>query len=69
LFSEANRRRIRIRKSLEEEERTVPEHDVKLGKIRFEEWLTQPAQIRGAHAQPTGVAVGTAEKETRKKAR
>jgi uncharacterized protein YbjT (DUF2867 family) len=51
-------------------ERTlVPGNNARLGEIRFETWLTQPAaQIPGAHPQPTGAAVVTKEKETRKKA-
>jgi hypothetical protein len=49
------------------QERTlVPEDDAKLGKIRFEDWLTETAaQSPSAHPQPTGVA---GEKESRKKA-
>ena len=44
---------------IEVKERTlVPEDDAKLGKIRFEDWLAQPAaQIPSAQPQPTGVAV------------
>src|SRR5580692_2048102 len=51
-------------------ERTlVPGKNARLGETRFETWLTQPAaQIPGAHPQPTGVAVATREKESRKKA-
>jgi hypothetical protein len=51
-------------------ERTlVPGKNARLGETRFETWLTQPAaQISGAHPQPTGVAVATREKESRKKA-
>ena len=55
---------------IEVKERTlVPEDDAKLGKIRFEDWLAQSAaQTPGAQSQPTGVAVATQEKESRKKA-
>ena len=51
-------------------ERTlIPEDDARLGKIRFEDWLTQTAgQTAGAHPEPTGVAVGTKETEIHKKA-
>jgi len=51
-------------------ERTlVPDNDARLGQTRFEAWLTQPAaQMPGAHAQPTGVAVGANEKESLRKA-
>jgi uncharacterized protein YbjT (DUF2867 family) len=51
------------------EKTLVPGNDARLGEIRFETWLTQAAaQIPSAHPQPTGVAVGTKEKESRKKA-
>ena len=55
---------------IEVKERTlVPEDDAKLGKIRFEDWLAQSAaQTPSAQPQPTGVAVATPEKESRKKA-
>lgn len=55
---------------IEVKERTlVPEDDAKLGKIRFEDWLAQSAaQTPSAQPQPTGVAVATQEKESRKKA-
>jgi uncharacterized protein YbjT (DUF2867 family) len=55
---------------IEMKERTlVPEDDAKLGKIRFEDWLAQPAaQIPGAQPQPTSVAVVTKEKEGHEKA-
>lgn len=55
---------------IEVKERTlVPEDDAKLGKIRFEDWLAQAAaQTPSAQPQPTGVAVATQEKESRKKA-
>src|SRR5262249_21238553 len=47
----------------------VPGSNARLGETRFEAWLTQPAaQIPTAHPQPTGAAVVTKEKETRKKA-
>jgi uncharacterized protein YbjT (DUF2867 family) len=51
-------------------ERTlVPGNNARLGETRFETWLTQPAaQIPSAHAQPTGVAMVTKEKESHKKA-
>jgi uncharacterized protein YbjT (DUF2867 family) len=51
-------------------ERTLlPSNNARLGETRFETWLTQPAaQIPSAPPQPTGVAVVTKEKETRKKA-
>jgi uncharacterized protein YbjT (DUF2867 family) len=55
---------------IEVKERTlIPADDAKLGKIRFEDWLTQTAgQIPGAHPEPEGVAVGTKETEIHKKA-
>ncbi|HEY2472710.1 MAG TPA: SDR family oxidoreductase [Terracidiphilus sp.] len=55
---------------IEVKERTlVPEDDAKLGKIRFEDWLTQfAAQTPDEHSQPIGVAVATREKESHKKA-
>lgn len=55
---------------IEVKERTlVPEDDAKLGRIRFEDWLAQSAaQTPSAQPQPTGVAVATPEKESRKKA-
>ena len=55
---------------IEVKERTlVPEDDAKLGKIRFEDWLAQPAaQIPSVQPQPTSVAVVTEEKESHKKA-
>jgi len=51
-------------------ERTlVPGSNARLGEIRFETWLTQPAaQIPSAHPQPTSIAEGSKEKETRRKA-
>jgi uncharacterized protein YbjT (DUF2867 family) len=51
-------------------ERTLlPGDNARLGQIRFETWLSQPAaQIPAAHAQPTAVAVVTREKESQKKA-
>ena len=51
-------------------ERTLlPGHNARLGETRFEAWLTQAAaQIPSVHAQATGVAVGTKEKESHKKA-
>jgi uncharacterized protein YbjT (DUF2867 family) len=55
---------------IEVKERTlVPEDDAQLGKIRFDDWLAQPAaQTPGAQPQPTGVAVATQEEESHKKA-
>ena len=55
---------------IEVKERTlIPEDNAQLGKTRFETWLAQPAaQMPSAHPQPTGVAVVTKEKESRKKA-
>jgi len=54
---------------IEVNERTlVPEDDARLGKIRFEGWLAQPAaQTASAHPQPTAVAAAE-EEESRKKA-
>jgi uncharacterized protein YbjT (DUF2867 family) len=51
-------------------ERTlVPGNNARLGETRFETWLTQPAaQIPSVPPQPTGVAVGTKEQESHKKA-
>ena len=47
----------------------LPGKDARLGEIRFETWLTtSAAQLPSAHAQPTGVAVATPEKESQKKA-
>jgi len=50
------------------EERTLlPGNNARLGEIRFESWLTQPAaQIPAAHAQSAGVSAGAGEKERRK---
>jgi uncharacterized protein YbjT (DUF2867 family) len=47
-------------------ERTlVPDKNARLGEIRFETWLTDPAaQIRKARPRPTGVAAATKEKES-----
>jgi uncharacterized protein YbjT (DUF2867 family) len=55
---------------IEVNERTlVPEDNAKLGKIRFEDWLAQPAaQMPRAPLETTGVAVVTGEKESQKKA-
>ena len=51
------------------EKTLLPGNNARLGETTFETWLTQPAaQISGAHPQPTGAAVVTNEKETRKKA-
>ena len=51
------------------EKTLVPGDGARLGETRFETWLTQPAaQIPSAHPEPTGVAVVTKEKESRKKA-
>lgn len=51
-------------------ERTLlPGKDARLGEIRFETWLTQQAaQVPSAHAQASGVAVGSEAAETHKKA-
>jgi uncharacterized protein YbjT (DUF2867 family) len=51
-------------------ERTlVPGNNARLGETRFETWLTQPAaQVPSAHAQATGVAVGTKGQVSHKKA-
>ena len=50
-------------------ERTlIPEDSAKLGKIRFEDWLTQTAAQTPSAPQRTGIAVVSKEKETRKKA-
>ncbi len=52
-----------------DEKTLLPGNNARLGKTRFETWLTRPAaQIPGAHAQPAGVAVGTKAQESRKKA-
>jgi len=55
---------------IEVKERTlIPEDDARLGKIRFEDWLTQTSgQIPGTHPEPAGVAAGTKETEIHKKA-
>jgi uncharacterized protein YbjT (DUF2867 family) len=51
------------------EETLLPGNNARLGETRFETWLTQSApQILNAHAQPTGVAVVSKEKESHKKA-
>jgi uncharacterized protein YbjT (DUF2867 family) len=51
------------------EKTLVPCDGARLGETGFETWLTQPAaQIPRAHPQPTGAALVTKEKETRKKA-
>jgi len=51
------------------EKTLVPGDNARLGETTFEAWFTQSAaQIPSAHPQATGVAVGTAEKESRKKA-
>ena len=51
------------------EKTLLPGNNARLGETRFETWLTQSAaQTSGAHPQPTGVAVTTKEKESRKKA-
>jgi uncharacterized protein YbjT (DUF2867 family) len=47
----------------------IPGNNARLGETRFEVWLTQPAaQIPSVPPQPTGVAVGTKEQESHKKA-
>ena len=51
------------------EKTLVPGDGARLGQTRFETWLSQPAvQIPSVPPQPTGDAVVTKEKETRKKA-
>src|SRR5467141_2588779 len=51
------------------EKTLVPGNNARLGKTRFETWLTQPAsQIPSAHPQSTGVAVVAKEEESHKKA-
>jgi uncharacterized protein YbjT (DUF2867 family) len=51
------------------EKTLLPGKNARLGETSFETWLSQPvAQIPSAHPQPTGVAVVTKEKESRKKA-
>jgi uncharacterized protein YbjT (DUF2867 family) len=51
-------------------ERTlIPEDNAKLGTIRFEDWLAQPAaQTPGVQPQAAGVAAGIKETVSRKKA-
>jgi uncharacterized protein YbjT (DUF2867 family) len=47
----------------------LPGKNARLGEIRFETWLTQPAaQIPGAHPQSAGTAGAAREKESQKKA-
>jgi uncharacterized protein YbjT (DUF2867 family) len=51
------------------EKTLLPGNNPRLGEIRFETWLTQPAaQIPRAQAQAAGVAVVAKEKESHKKA-
>jgi len=51
------------------EKTLLPGNNARLGETRFETWLTQPAaQIPSAHPQPTGVAVGSKDQKSRKKA-
>ena len=51
------------------EKTLLPGNNARLGETRFETWLTQPAaQIPSAHPQATGVAVGSNEAESRKRA-
>ena len=51
------------------EKTLLPGNNGRLGETRFETWLTQPAvQIPSAHPQATGVAVGSKEAESRKRA-
>jgi uncharacterized protein YbjT (DUF2867 family) len=51
------------------EKTLVPGNNARLGKTRFETWLTQPAaQIPGAPPQPAGVSAVTKDKEGQKKA-
>ena len=54
---------------IEVKERTLlPEGDAKLGTIRFDDWLAQTATQIPSAPQSSGVAVGTKQKESRKKA-
>ena len=54
---------------IEVKERTLlPEDDAKLGTIRFDDWLAQSSTQIPSAPQSSGVAVGTKEKESRKKA-
>src|SRR5438552_4731101 len=51
------------------EKTLLPGNNARLGETRFETWLTQPAaQIPSTHPQATGVAVGSNEAESRKRA-
>jgi uncharacterized protein YbjT (DUF2867 family) len=51
------------------EKTLVPGNNARLGETRFETWLTQPAaQIPSAPPQPSGIALVTKDKESRKKA-
>jgi uncharacterized protein YbjT (DUF2867 family) len=51
------------------EKTLVPGNNARLGETRFETWLAQPAaEIPSAPPQPTGAAVVTRKKESRKKA-
>ena len=51
------------------EKTLLPGNNARLGETSFETWLTQSAApTRSAPPQPTGVAVGTKEKESHKKA-
>jgi len=51
------------------EKTLLPGRNARLGEIRFETWLAQPAaQIPGAHAQPTSVAAGSKPQVSHKKA-
>jgi uncharacterized protein YbjT (DUF2867 family) len=51
------------------EKTLLPGNNAQLGETSFATWLTQSAaQTPSAPPQPTGVAVGTKEKESRKKA-
>jgi hypothetical protein len=51
------------------EKTLLPGNNARLGETRFETWLSQQtAEIPGAHAQATGVALGTKEQVSHKKA-
>jgi uncharacterized protein YbjT (DUF2867 family) len=51
------------------EKTLLPGNNARLGETSFETWLTQSAApTQSARPQPTGVAVGTKEKESHKKA-
>jgi uncharacterized protein YbjT (DUF2867 family) len=51
------------------EKTLLPGNNARLGEIRFESWLSQPAaQIPSVHPQATGVAAGTKGQASHKKA-